>query len=99
MIELSSFALNKEACNNLARVIEEHGYEGGEQAERIADEIVALIIATLNTLDEKVKAVSSDDVDRTIVQQLVLYNLIQAFQRAMEANALESLLKVLGGRI
>lgn len=95
MIEFKNTPVNDEAVDRLVAEMKKFGYEG-EDAQRIADAAGSIAIATLRSLDDKIMEAASDDADRTVIQQIVLFQLIGSCQRGLELNAVQHFLKMMG---
>lgn len=97
MIKFHDIPANEKAADNMVDMMKAMGYEG-EEAQRLVDAAAGISISTLRGLDAMIEGAVQDDTDRTVVQQLVLHQLIGSSERAMELNAIGHFFKLLGLR-
>ena len=94
MIRFHNLPSYEKGRDQMVRELNKFGYEG-EESHRLADAASSVCISLLRSLDSMIERESTDSTDQTIIQQLVLHQVVGISQRAMEANALEMLVEIL----
>lgn len=97
MIRFHDTPVNDKAAEQLASSLCDAGYNHAE-AEKLSDAAAALAISILRGLDAqiiKAAGTDADEQDCTVMQQLVLMQLIGSMQRAMELNSIQGLFELL----
>ena len=94
MIKFHEMPANEAAVDQMVKEMTAYGYER-EEAQKLADAACAIVLAMMRGMDDKVKEAVSDETDRTIVQQLILHQLIGIAHRGLEVNAVQHFIEML----
>lgn len=94
MIKFHEMPANEAAQKQMVQEMTSFGFKP-EDAEKLADSACAIVLAMLRGMDDKVREAVSDETDRTIVQQLILHQLIGISRRGLEVNAVQNLMEIL----
>lgn len=86
MIKFHDLPSNEAAQMQMAAELVDSGYTRAE-AERLADAAATITLATMRSLDQKVTDAVTDENERTVVQQLVLSQMIGICRKGIEVNA------------
>lgn len=94
MIRLFELPVNEEALDGLVRDMRTMGFKATE-ARPLVEKAGALAIATLRGLDEPILKMTEDEVERTMIQQIVFSYLTETMRKMMKANADRQFIEIL----
>lgn len=98
MIRFHDLPANEEAVDQVVREMREAGYKATE-ARPIAEQAAALVLATMRGLDAKIDAMTDNEVDRSVIQQIVMLQIHGITRETMRLNAVQGLMAIiLGGK-
>lgn len=95
MIEFYNLPVNEKAHEAIVKEMVAVGYEPKE-AERLADAATSVTLSFVRSLDAMIKVETDDELDQTVIQQLVLHQVMGIFRESMKLNTIGQFLKILG---
>lgn len=94
MIRFYNLPVNEEAADNLVREMRQAGYKATE-ARPIVESAASVTLALLRSMDAMIEKESTDEARQTMIQQLVMHQIISSMREAMKLNAFEEFMRLL----
>lgn len=95
MINFHDLPTEDRAVDGLVQKMKESGYSDPD-ARRIVDAAGALVLSIFRGLDDRIRAETKDEAERTVMQSLVLHQMRGTAEAGLKVNLIESFVKMMG---